>query len=173
MRHLTLSLLLLSGSVHATPATRAEQWDAMYAAPLTPSLVFDTNERVNRWIRYQSDQITWNAPYHWATPAELVHTGSGDCEDYALTKYLILRRAGLPAADLRLGVVMRNGEQHMVLFVHSECDDDPMVLDSLATSIRRLSQRTDLSVVLTFNEHDVWSGNGGARIGSSKVRLPK
>ena len=40
---------------------------------------------------------------YWKTPAEFMARG-GDCEDYAIAKYLSLRSLGVPDDDMRIGV---------------------------------------------------------------------
>ena len=50
---------------------------------------------VNRWP-YRPDQDTYGRRDHWATPLEFF-ANSGDCEDYAIAKYVSLRRLGVPA----------------------------------------------------------------------------
>lgn len=45
----------------------------------------------------------------------------GDCEDFALTKYVLLRDAGLQPSDMRFAVTLtETGEYHAVLIVESE-----------------------------------------------------
>src|SRR5207248_4663919 len=52
----------------------------------------------------------------WTSPLATLARGGGDCEDYAIAKFVALRRAGLAADDLRI-VVLRDtihGEDHAV-----------------------------------------------------------
>ena len=68
------------------------------------------NQRVNDAIRYVSDEEQWHRRDRWSAPFDRHHrgsfdTGKGDCEDYAIAKYVALRDAGTPAHDLRLLVV--------------------------------------------------------------------
>ena len=52
-------------------------------------------------------------------PLLTLTTGSGDCEDYAIAKFVALRRAGIAPEDLRI-VIMRDtigGEDHAVAAV--------------------------------------------------------
>jgi predicted transglutaminase-like cysteine proteinase len=51
------------------------------------------NAYVNRF-RYRSDLDNFGAVDHWATPEELWRNGSGDCDDFAVAKYLSLRELG-------------------------------------------------------------------------------
>jgi transglutaminase-like putative cysteine protease len=53
---------------------------------------------------------------HWSSPLETLQTHRGDCEDYAIVKYVALRQAGLPTADVKI-VILRNqfpNEYHAV-----------------------------------------------------------
>ena len=56
------------------------------------------------------------SPDIWASPLMTFGSGAGDCEDYAIAKYVALREAGMASADLRLVVVYNRPahENHMV-----------------------------------------------------------
>ena len=58
-------------------------------------------------------------PTSGRTPLATLATGRGDCEDYAIAKYAILRAAGVPAQDLRLLLVRDRAvsQDHAVLAV--------------------------------------------------------
>ena len=90
----------------------------------------EINRAVNLAIRYQSDAARHGAPDGWASPLATFASGAGDCEDYAIAKYLALREAGVPADDLRLVVVRdtRLGQDHAVLA--ARLDDRWLVLDN-------------------------------------------
>ena len=38
----------------------------------------------------------WGVPDRWSPPLETLATGRGDCEDYAIAKYVALTAAGIP-----------------------------------------------------------------------------
>jgi len=40
--------------------------------------------------RYITDPVNWNLPDYWATPLQFMRK-NGDCEDYAIAKYMALR----------------------------------------------------------------------------------
>jgi predicted transglutaminase-like cysteine proteinase len=68
------------------------------------------NERVNEAIRYTEDWTHWHQADVWSAPLDVAHkgsfdTGTGDCEDYAIAKYVALRHAGVPERNLRLLLV--------------------------------------------------------------------
>ena len=70
------------------------------------------NQRVNNAIRYTSDMTQWGTPDEWSAPLAdgkgSFETGMGDCEDYAIAKYVALRAAGVPTKQLRVLLVRDN-----------------------------------------------------------------
>jgi predicted transglutaminase-like cysteine proteinase len=80
------------------------------------------NNRVNSAITYKSDMAQWGVADLWSPPLAANGTGSfstgfGDCEDFAIAKYVALRAAGVPARDLRVLLVHDNAARmdHAVL----------------------------------------------------------
>jgi predicted transglutaminase-like cysteine proteinase len=65
----------------------------------------EVNRHVNVAIRYVSDMSQHGLPDRWTAPLAALTAGRGDCEDYAIAKYVILREAGYPLADLRFLLV--------------------------------------------------------------------
>ena len=47
-------------------------------------------------IRYVSDYAQHGEADRWSAPLATFATGKGDCEDYAIAKYVALREAGFP-----------------------------------------------------------------------------
>jgi predicted transglutaminase-like cysteine proteinase len=77
------------------------------------------NRAVNMAIEPMSDMAQWGVPDRWSPPLETFTTGRGDCEDYAIAKYVALMAAGVPAPDVKL-IVVRNtaaDEDHAVVAV--------------------------------------------------------
>ncbi|MCP4327570.1 MAG: hypothetical protein GY791_03930 [Alphaproteobacteria bacterium] len=75
------------------------------------------NSYFNR-ARYVSDANNYGRSDYWASPRQLLARG-GDCEDYAIAKYLTLRAAGVATRDLRILVVndLETHRQHAILVV--------------------------------------------------------
>ncbi|HEY3148735.1 MAG TPA: transglutaminase-like cysteine peptidase, partial [Dongiaceae bacterium] len=48
------------------------------------------NRAVDTAISPASDEAQWRVPDHWSSPLETLQSGRGDCEDYAIVKYLAL-----------------------------------------------------------------------------------
>jgi predicted transglutaminase-like cysteine proteinase len=76
----------------------------------------EINRAINLAIRPMSDLAQFGQIDVWSSPLDTFTTGAGDCEDYAIAKFVALRLAGIPADDLRI-IVMRDtirGEGHAV-----------------------------------------------------------
>lgn len=130
------------------------------------------NDFFNRQLRFTDDLGLWHQVDYWATPVEALLKGAGDCEDFAIAKYVSLRHLGVPAQKLRITYVkaLRLNQAHMVLTWYASPDAEPLVLDNLIPQIRPASQRQDLLPVYAFNAEGLWlpGPGGGKRSGSSK-----
>ena len=131
-------------------------------------LLTQVNLFINR-VPFIEDEKHWNLPDYWATPAESVASNGGDCEDFAIAKYFLLKELGVPVSRLRLVYVksLKLNQAHMVLAWYANPSADPLVLDNLEDSVRPASQRTDLVPVYSFNDEEVWVEVRG-RIGSPR-----
>src|SRR5207253_2805276 len=65
----------------------------------------EANRGVNMAIRYVSDLAQWGEIDRWSAPLTTFGSAKGDCEDYAIAKYVALREAGYPKDQLRLLLV--------------------------------------------------------------------
>jgi predicted transglutaminase-like cysteine proteinase len=88
------------------------------------------NRAINLAIRPTSDLAQWGVVDRWSAPLETLTTGRGDCEDYAIAKYVALTEAGVSADDVKLIIVrdLGNGEDHAV--VAARLDGKWIVLDN-------------------------------------------
>lgn len=100
------------------------------------------NRAINLAIRPVRDFAQFNVPDVWMSPLMTLKSGSGDCEDYAIAKYVALRETGMSAADLRLMIVHDRSinEDHAV--TAARVDGEWLILDS-----RHLVLLTDRQVV--------------------------
>jgi predicted transglutaminase-like cysteine proteinase len=91
----------------------------------------EINRAVNLSIRPASDSTQYGVDDFWSAPLATIEKGAGDCEDYAILKYLALREAGISPDDLRLLIVSypRRRTIHAVLGVHLE--EEWLLLDNL------------------------------------------
>ncbi len=88
------------------------------------------NREINMSIIPTSDVAQWGVTDRWSPPLETFSTLRGDCEDYAIAKYVALRAAGIARQDIRLVVVRNNAarEHHAVVAVR--LDGDWLILDN-------------------------------------------
>lgn len=124
------------------------------------------NDFFNETIVYKDDLETWKETDYWTTPIELMRKGAGDCEDYAIAKYVTLRLLGVPSSKMRITCVrvLPQNIAHMVLVYEGK------VLDNLIGDIRSVSQRTDLLPVYSFNAEGLYltSVKGDLRTSDTK-----
>jgi predicted transglutaminase-like cysteine proteinase len=76
----------------------------------------EINRAINLAIRPMSDLAQYGQIDVWSSPLVTFAHGAGDCEDYAIAKFVALRLAGVAPGDLRI-VIMRDtirGEDHAV-----------------------------------------------------------
>lgn len=116
------------------------------------------NRLINRLVGYASDQQTWGQDDYWATPAETISQGQGDCEDFAIAKYFTLMQMGIAGERLRLTYVKVLGRQepHMVLTYYQDQHSQPLILDSLNPEIVQAAARKDLLPVYSFNAEGIY-----------------
>lgn len=107
-------------------------------------------------VAFRVDQAAWGKDDYWATPAEFVAKGQGDCEDFAIARYFSLRQLGVPADRLAVAYAKRQGQAHMAL-VYRDPAGLVWVLDNLETDILRAEGRGDLTPGFAFNESYVWA----------------
>jgi len=108
--------------------------------------------------QFVSDAEHWQMSDYWATPIEFLSTRGGDCEDFAIAKYITLLALGIPDEKLRITYVkaIRLDQAHMVLTYYETPRAIPLVLDNLDKTIRPASQRPDLKPVYNFNGNGLW-----------------
>ena len=113
------------------------------------------NRFLNDW-QYRSDQQNYGRRDYWATPLEFL-VRSGDCEDYAIIKYVSLRQLGFGADQLRMVVLndVSRGLAHAVLAVY--LDQQVYILDNLSRAVLPQEQVTQYVPYYSINETVRWA----------------
>lgn len=155
---------LLDGSKKQGPCTsstfnkcHALRWqeliDQLQGADLMTQLQ-TVNTFMNK-ARYIVDSVNWAQQDYWATPEQFFRK-FGDCEDYAISKYLTLRKLGIDPAKLRIVAVqdlnLRVG--HAILAVYTK--SGIVILDN---QIRQIAQATVIhhyKPIYSINEKSWW-----------------
>lgn len=115
-------------------------------------------DRLNRAINrhpYVAATDNWGRSDYWETPFEFL-SRNGQCEDYAIAKFMILRALGFADEDLRV-VVVRDVERqldHAVLVV--DLDGTPWLLDSVDDNVVPLASATKYRPYYAINETGWW-----------------
>lgn len=119
-------------------------------------------DRVNAAINrhpYVPSLRNWNESNHWETPFEFLRK-SGQCQDYAIAKYLLLRAAGVPAEKLRVVVLrdMRRGLDHAVMVAY--VGGAALMLDNQLGEVVPTAAVGDYQPYYSINERGWWLHRG-------------
>jgi predicted transglutaminase-like cysteine proteinase len=115
----------------------------------------EINRAINLAIRPMSDLAQYGEIDVWSSPLDTFATGTGDCEDYAIAKFVALRLAGVPADDLRI-VVMRdtvNGEGHAVAM--ARLDQHWLTLDNRRMAMVEDTDVRNIRPLFVIDQNDV------------------
>ena len=122
--------------------------------------------KVNTWvnfIKYKSDKKVYGVNDYWATLYEFVGKGVGDCEDYTIAKYYILKELGINPKRLKFTYVVykdKRGKKssHMVLSYlkvpKPKSKKDILILDNNNRKILPASKRKDIVKVVKMINGD-------------------
>jgi predicted transglutaminase-like cysteine proteinase len=139
------------------PDVVRRRWEKL-AADLRDRPVMEKVQKVNNFFNqwpYKTDSAVWGVEDYWAIPPEFMQK-SGDCEDYAITKYYALRSLGIPAADLRIIVVrdtIRNLAHAVLVFING---DSAYILDNLTNLVLSHQKMTHYAPQFSVNEEFLW-----------------
>jgi len=113
------------------------------------------NAFFNKWP-YRLDQDAYGTSDWWATPQEFLKL-SGDCEDFAITKYYALRELGFSAEDMRIVVLQDRirGIAHAILVVF--VDTEAYVLDNVSSVVFSHKKYRHYVPYYSLNEKYRWS----------------
>ena len=95
----------------------------------------------------------------WKLPKEFLING-GDCEEFAIAKYVLLRAMGYSPGTLRIAIVKMwgNSKLHALLVVKGGPGRfETYVLDNLAGAVRTAVYAKSYWPLLSFNEYGVWT----------------
>lgn len=115
-------------------------------------------KEINRFMnthRYIVDPINWGVLDYWASPGEFFRR-QGDCEDYAIAKFLSLRVLELPADDMRIVILndLNLRVAHAILVVY--IDSEPMVLDNQLSIMIEARRIRHYQPIYSVNETGWW-----------------
>ncbi|MFT7860462.1 MAG: transglutaminase-like cysteine peptidase [Sulfurimonas sp.] len=121
---------------------------------------------VNTWvnfIKFKSDKRLYGVSDYWATLYEFVGKNGGDCEDYTIAKYYILKELGIDPKKMKFVYVIyknRAGKKisHMVLAYlkvpKPKTKNDILILDNNNRLVLPASKRPDLVKIIKMINGD-------------------
>ena len=95
------------------------------------------NRAVDLAISASSDEAQWHVPDHWSAPFETLQSGRGDCEDYAILKYLALLEAGISEDDVKIIIVKNVFPNESHAMVATRVDGEWLILDNRTLTLVR------------------------------------
>jgi predicted transglutaminase-like cysteine proteinase len=116
----------------------------------------EANQGVNAAIRYVSDLVQFGELDRWSAPLASFATAKGDCEDYAIAKYVALREAGFPESELRLmlGRDRTVRQDHAVLA--ARLDGHWLILDNRWSELREDSADLNFTPLFAIDHGGVF-----------------
>lgn len=113
---------------------------------------------VNRFMnqyKYITDPINWGVDDYWESPAQFL-SRFGDCEDYAIAKFMSLRALGWPNEVLRVVVLQDLNLKipHAILVVN--LDGKQLVLDNQIPQVVEAATIRHYRPIYSVNETSWW-----------------
>jgi predicted transglutaminase-like cysteine proteinase len=134
---------------------------AAYASALAGQSPIEKLAAVNRYVNarvtFVDDSRQYGVADYWTSAAETLRRGRGDCEDYAIAKLQLLRRAGFAEKDLYLVVlrdVLRRAD-HAVLVARA--DGRMLVLDNGTDRLIDSYEMPDYHPIVSFSGDRAWT----------------
>jgi predicted transglutaminase-like cysteine proteinase len=118
------------------------------------TMLRSVNARLNG-VRYVTDPVNWGLDDYWSTLAQFLRR-DGDCEDYAIAKYMLLKQLGVPVSDMRVVIVMDQNLNiaHAILAVRAGAAT--YILDNQITDIVPDSSIRHYRPYYSINEQAWW-----------------
>lgn len=129
-----------------------------YLQSIRSTSPLDQVEAVNAFVNqidYVEDQTNYRVSDYWASPLEFFRN-KGDCEDFAIAKYVALRRLGFSDDQVRVWIVrdVPRGIDHAVLTV--ALFGNTYVLDSNSDQVLDATMVTRYAPIYSINASAWW-----------------
>src|SRR5229473_3013352 len=115
----------------------------------------EANRAINAAIRYVSDYAQFGEADRWSAPLATFATAKGDCEDYAIAKYVALREAGFPEGELRVVLVRDRAVRQDHAVLAARLDDRWLILDNRRSELVADSDASSFTPLFAINHRGV------------------
>jgi predicted transglutaminase-like cysteine proteinase len=115
----------------------------------------EINRAVNLSIKPVTDWAQYGVDDFWSAPLATLEIGAGDCEDYAIAKYVALRESGIAPDELRLVIVrdVKRNINHAVVAVRE--DQQWLILDNRTLIIANAEEARHLEPLFVLDHWGV------------------
>lgn len=122
----------------------------------------DQLQYVNKYLNqyaYILDPVNYGKKDYWATPKQFMYR-TGDCEDYAISKYVSLLHLGWTKEQMRIVVLqdLNLNIPHAILVVY--LNDQALVLDNQIPQVIDASRIRHYKPIFSINEERWWLHRG-------------
>ena len=139
------------------PTCKASQWLSFLdtVRSLAPEEQIRSVNRQMNGKPYITDPVNWHMPDYWATPLQFLRR-AGDCEDYAISKYMALKELGFKVDDMRIVVLQDTNLNvpHAVLVVF--LGERQLVLDNQVNNVVPAESIRHYQPFYSINEEGWW-----------------
>jgi len=114
------------------------------------------NQQINSLISYESDRSIYGKEDYWALPQESLQKSRGDCEDYVILKFALLKKLGVPVRSMSM-VVLKDTVRnlyHAVLAVST--NKGRFILDNVHNNVLLDKQLAHYLPLYSFSENRSW-----------------
>jgi predicted transglutaminase-like cysteine proteinase len=115
----------------------------------------EANRAVNAAIRYVTDLVQYGETDRWSAPLETFATRKGDCEDYAIAKYVALEESGFPSDDLRLVLARDRAVRQDHAVLAARLGDRWLILDSDRAELIEDASASNFTPLFAMDHHGV------------------
>jgi predicted transglutaminase-like cysteine proteinase len=134
-----------------------KEWESFLQKNKTKSFeqkLKSVNNEMNK-STYILDIINWGIEDYWETPLQFF-IRDGDCEDFAIAKYMSLKRLGVPEEKMRIVVLqdLNLNVVHAVLAVYN--NDKAYILDNQIKQVYPHQKILHYQPVYSINEQGWW-----------------
>jgi predicted transglutaminase-like cysteine proteinase len=111
---------------------------------------------VNARVQFSDDRTARKSADVWSAASETLHSGRGDCEDYAIAKMKLLEAIGVERADIYLVIVddLVRRADHALLVVR--LGKQMLVLDNGTDQMLDADQITDYRPIFSYGVVGTW-----------------
>jgi predicted transglutaminase-like cysteine proteinase len=134
--------------------------------------VGEINRAINLAIRPASDLAQYGEDDVWSPPLATFDRGAGDCEDYAIAKYMALRQAGVAAHDLRIVILRdtRRQEDHAMAAIR--LDGHWLMLDNQRMAMVEDTDAQNVRPLFVIDENGIAIYAGAPLLSSAESPAP-